>query len=218
MVKNPTEGIALFPDSKKLERFLTPEDAKRLFQALEHSEAPLLKYIVALLLLTGARKNEVLHAKWTDFNLQKRIWCIEFNKSGKPRYVPLSEGAIALIQSLPRIEGCEYAFANPKTKKPFVQIFSAWNSARIKAGMPDLRIHDLRHSFASFLVNSGRSLYEVQKLLGHTQIKTTQRYAHLAQDTLLDAANIASKSVPLQMVMPKNVTEVPMIVANEQSS
>lgn len=213
--KNPTNNIPLYPDTKKMERFLTAEDAQRLFLALEQSEAPMLKYVVAMLLLTGARKNEVLQAKWSDFDFERRIWLIEFNKTGKPRYVPLSEGAIAVLEALPRVEGCDYPFANPKTKKPFVQIFWAWDTARKKAGMPDLRIHDLRHSFASFLVNSGRSLYEVQKLLGHTQIKTTQRYAHLAKDTLLDAANIASRSVPLQMVMPKNVTEVPMIAANQ---
>ena len=213
--KNPSDNIPLYPDTKKLERFLTEEESKRLFVELERSEAPMLKYVVAMLLLTGARKNEVLHAKWSDFDLDKRIWIIEFNKTGKPRYAPLSEGAITLLKSMPRIEGCEYAFANPKTKKPFVQIFWAWNVVRKKAGLADCRLHDLRHSFASLLVNSGRSLYEVQKLLGHTQIKTTQRYAHLAQDTLLDAANIASKSVPLALVMPKSIADVPMIAANQ---
>lgn len=70
-------------------------------------------------------------------------------------------------------------------------------------------MHDLRHSFASFLVNNGRSLYEVQKILGHTQIKTTQRYAHLANDTLLDAANQVPKLVPL--VTPSQISAVPLI-------
>ena len=71
------------------------------------------------------------------------------------------------------------------------------NATRQSVGLGDVRIHDLRHSFASFLVNAGRTLYEVQKILGHTQVKTTQRYAHLSQDTLLDAANVVSKAVPL---------------------
>jgi len=66
-----------------------------------------------------------------------------------------------------------------------------------KSLLADVRIHDLRHSFASFLVNAGRSLYEVQKILGHTQVKTTQRYAHLSQGTLIDAANEVAKAVPL---------------------
>jgi site-specific recombinase XerD len=76
-----------------------------------------------------------------------------------------------------------------------VTIFVSWNNARKQAGLAEVRIHDLRHSFASFLVNNGRSLYEVQKILGHTQIKTTQRYAHLAQETLIDAANTVTPSL-----------------------
>jgi integrase len=216
IIKNPADNIPLYPDAKNMERFLTADDAQRLFTALEQSEAPMLKNIVAMLLLTGARKNEVLHARWSDFDFVNRLWAIEFNKTGKPRYVPLSDATVTLLQSLPRIDGCEYPFANPKTQKPFVQIFWAWDVVRKKVGMPDLRIHDLRHSFASFLVNSGRSLYEVQKILGHTQIKTTQRYAHLAQDTLLDAANIASASVPLALVMPKEVTDIAMIAADHK--
>ena len=78
-----------------------------------------------------------------------------------------------------------------------MSFYISWNTARNKAGLADVRIHDLRHSFASFLVNAGRSLYEVQKILGHTQVKTTQRYAHLSQGTLLDAADEVAKAVPL---------------------
>ena len=95
----------------------------------------------------------------------------------------------------------------PKTLKPYVSIFCSWNTARTKAGLADVRIHDLRHSYASFLVNAGRSLYEVQRLLGHTQIKTTQRYAHLSHDTLLDATNsvnttLAGMFVPMVSASP----------------
>jgi hypothetical protein len=80
----------------------------------------------------------------------------------------------------------------------------SWDTARQQAGLADVRIHDLRHSFASFLVNAGRSLYEVQKILGHTQIKTTQRYAHLSQDTLIDAANVVPFTMALPMVAMVN--------------
>jgi len=124
------------------------------------------------------------------------VWTIEFNKSGKTRYVPLSDSAIQLIENMPRIEGCAYSFANPQTKQPYTSIHYAWDSVRKRAGLADLRIHDLRHSFASFLVNGGRSIYEVQKILGHNQIRTTQRYAHLSQETLLEAASTAMNSVP----------------------
>jgi site-specific recombinase XerD len=80
-----------------------------------------------------------------------------------------------------------WIFANPKTSKPYVSIFYSWNTARQLANLPDLRIHDLRHSFASFLVNAGRSLYEVQELLGHADIRTTSRYAHLNRERLVGA-------------------------------
>ena len=105
-----------------------------------------------------------------------------------------------------------WVFANPKTNKPFVSIFCAWNTARTKAGLSDVRVHDLPHSFASLLINSGRSLYEVQKLLGYTQLKTTQRYAHLAPETLLAASNAATLAVGSIMgVMPNRIVDVPLV-------
>ena len=89
-------------------------------------------------------------------------------------------------------ESCEYIFPNPHTLKPFSSFFFSWDAARKRAGIPELRVHDLRHSFASFLVNAGRSLYEVQELLGHADIKTTSRYAHLSRERL----NAAVECVP----------------------
>jgi site-specific recombinase XerD len=90
-------------------------------------------------------------------------------------------------------EACPFVFPNPKTLKPFSSVFYAWNTARVKAGLSDVRIHDLRHTFASTLVNQGVSLYEVQKLLGHAQIRTTERYAHLNQSKLQASAEFAGK-------------------------
>ena len=86
---------------------------------------------------------------------------------------------------------------------------------RQSAGLSDVRLHDLRHSFASFLVNAGRSLYEVQKILGHTQIKTTQRYAHLAQETLLEAANTVARTVPMMDVLPHGIEDVPLVAVGQ---
>jgi site-specific recombinase XerD len=113
-----------------------------------------------------------------------------------------------------RFDDCPWAFPNPKTLKPYVSIFHSWNSARKAAGLAEVRIHDLRHSFASFLVNSGRTLYEVQHLLGHTQIKTTARYSHLSQDTLLDASNAVTRAVGhlfMPMVSASPATQVQLV-------
>ena len=184
----PTAGIPLMKEDNVKERFLSTEEAQRLYGVLTRSDNVMLQYIIPMLILTGARKREVLDARWEDFDYERRLWRIHTTKLGKPRFVPMSDGVITLLESVPRF-GCQWAFPNPKTLKPFVSIFHSWNSARCEAGLADVRIHDLRHSYASFLVNAGRSLYEVQRLLGHTQIKTTQRYAHLSHDTLLDATN-----------------------------
>jgi integrase len=195
VTKNPTAGIPLLEENNKNERYLSAQEANVLIGALQSSENPMLQYIIPMLILTGARKNEVLKSRWEDFNFEQRVWRIPVTKSGKARHVPISDGVIHLLQSLPHT--CDYVFANPKTRKPFVTIYCSWNSARKSVGLEDVRIHDLRHSFASFLVNNGRSLYEVQRILGHTQIKTTQRYAHLSNDSLLAAANEISKAVPI---------------------
>ena len=195
VTKNPTAGIPLLEENNKMERYLSAEEANRLITALQSSENKMLQYIIPMLILTGARKNEVLKSRWEDFNFEQRVWRIPVTKSGKARHVPISDGVIHLLQSLPHT--CDFVFANPKTRKPFVTIYCSWNSARKSVGLEDVRIHDLRHSFASFLVNNGRSLYEVQRILGHTQIKTTQRYAHLSNDSLLAAANEISKAVPI---------------------
>lgn len=209
--KNPTAGVDLLEENNKKERFLTAAEANALIGALKHSENQMLQYIIPMLILTGARKSEVLTAKWEDFNIEQRIWRIPLAKSGKARHVPMSDGVLSLLDSVPMHDGCPYVFANPNTLKPYVSFFSAWNTVRKSVGLGDVRVHDLRHSFASFLVNSGRSLYEVQRILGHTQIKTTQRYAHLSQDSLLAAANEISKAVPILNVMPSRVIDVPFL-------
>ena len=195
ITKNPTAGLRLMKEENKKERYLSIEEAQVLYEKLKLSDNTMLKYIVPMLIVTGARKREVLDARWEDFDFERRSWRIHTTKLGRPRHVPLSDSAVALLNSVPRFVSCEWAFPNPKTKEPFVDIYYAWNTVRKAAGLAEVRIHDLRHSFASFLVNSGRSLYEVQHLLGHTQIKTTARYSHLSQDTLLDASNAVTRAV-----------------------
>jgi integrase len=92
------------------------------------------------------------------------------------------------MRSLPRVEGNPYVFPAPTTGRPSPSLFFPWNRIRNAAGIPDVRLHDLRHSFASVLVNRDYPLYDVQKLLGHANPKTTQRYAHLQREKLARTA------------------------------
>ena len=189
---NPVKEIKNIKDDNKLERYLCNKQAAVLMQAVAQSSNPMLEHIVLFLIYTGARKNEVLQACWQDVDWQKSSWRIPKTKSGKVRHVPLSRGALELLKKLQnqiKLDhmGKRAIFANPETGKPFISFFYSWNSARVRAGMPEFRIHDLRHSFASYLVNAGRSLYEVQELLGHADFKTTSRYAHLSRERLAQA-------------------------------
>ena len=181
-------------EGNKKERFLTSEEVDRLVYCVKMSRNPMLRYIVPGLILTGARKQELLKSRWSDFDFDTKIWRIPMSKSGRARHVPISDALALLLESIPKT--CEWVFANPKTLKPFTSFFYSWDTARRQAGLDDVRVHDLRHSFASFLVNNGRSLYEVQRILGHTQIKTTQRYAHLDQNSLLSAVNEITRAAP----------------------
>ena len=198
VTSNPTKDIPLLKLNNQRQRFLSQQEAFRLLEAVEQSINPMLGFIVAFLLLTGARKREVLDARWDCIDWQRRIWRIPISKSGKARYVPLSDTAMVLLrqrQLQTADNGCDWVFPNPSSGKPYRCITNAWVTARRRAGLDDLRIHDLRHSFASFLINNGRSLYEVQRILGHSSARMTERYAHLAHDTLLAATNAASMAL-----------------------
>lgn len=192
--KNHVSGTPLLEEGNKKERFLTSEEVDRLVYCVKISRNPMLRYIVPGLILTGARKQELLKSRWVDFDFDTRIWRIPMSKSGKARHVPISDSLELLLNSIPKV--CEWVFANPRTLTPCTSFFYSWDTARCQAGLDDVRVHDLRHSFASFLVNNGRSLYEVQRILGHTQIKTTQRYAHLDQSSLLSAVNEITRAAP----------------------
>jgi len=193
--QNPSINVPFFKNPPTKERYLNADETLKLYEEVIKSENPHLRYIIPLLILTGARKRELLEAKWEDFNLPERRWRIPITKSGRPRTIPLSNTTLKVIESIPRIDGSPWLFVNSKTMRPYVKVQVSWENARKRAGLEDVRMHDLRHSFASFLVNSGRSLYEVQKILGHSDAKTTQRYAHLSQQTLIEAVNEADKAI-----------------------
>src|SRR5258707_3051038 len=185
--ENPTAGINIAPDVKR-ERFPSLEEAQRLIVSIEQDENQVAAKATMLLLLTGARRNEVTHARWDYLDWEKRTLLVPMAKSGNPRTIALNAAAIALLRSIPRLDLNPYILPSPVTGEPSPSLFFPWQRIRIRAGLPDLRLHDLRHSFASFLVNKGVSLYVVQGLLGHANTKYTQRYAHLTPDTLRDAA------------------------------
>ena len=192
---NPAQDLKNIKNDNKIERYLTPEQTVALMAAVRASENPVLQNIVPFLIYTGARKREALDARWADIDWQQSSWKIPKTKSGKIRHVPLSTGALELLGRMRswsglKASGSDLLFPNPRTGLPFVSIYYSWDTARKQAGVSELRVHDLRHSFASFLVNAGRSLYEVQELLGHADIRTTSRYAHLKRDRLMEAVEV----------------------------
>lgn len=193
--KNPTRGIPRKPINNARERFLNAAEAKRLQVAVAESRNTQLKFIVGLLLLTGARVSELLQAEWKHVNLDRRAWLIPTSKTGKSRHVPLSQPAVDLIKSVPTFKDCPYLLPNPDTKLPFVTIKHSWQTARDEASLPGLRIHDLRHSAASFMINAGVDLFAVGRVLGHADHKSTMRYSHLANDTLLAAVEAGAKKM-----------------------
>lgn len=191
---NPAAGVKQYTVNGR-ERFLSQEEIQRLRDAVEKSDNKQLKFIVALLLMLGCRKSELLNAKWEHFDLERRTWKIPLSKSGKTRHVPLSSAALATLAQVPRWKGCPYVIPNPKTRLPFVAIHEPWDTARKRAGLQGVRIHDLRHTFASAMVGAGHSVFVLSRALGHSSTRMSERYAHLADDTLLAAADAAANAM-----------------------
>lgn len=195
VTRNPVKGIPRKPINNARDRSLTAVEAQRLLAACEASANPQLKVIVPLLLYTGARLSELLHAEWKNVDLDRRQWLIPMSKTGKPRRVPLSQAALDVLKAAPRYDKCPYVVPNPETRKPFVSIKHAWDTAREAAGLKGLRLHDLRHAAASAMVTAGVDLFAVGRVLGHADHKSTMRYAHLHQDTLLAAVEAGAKKM-----------------------
>jgi integrase len=193
--RNPAARVPLFREDNKVEHYLDEEQLQRLLSVLRTHPNRAACTIALFLLSTAARLNEALKAKWDHIDTERRVWKIPaYNaKSGKVRAVPLNTSALDVLRSLETTEG--YLFVNPETDKPYTTIHRGWDLIRKQAGMPHLRLHDLRHQYASFLVNSGRTLYEVQQILGHSDPTVTQRYAHLSTRALQEAADSAAAAI-----------------------
>lgn len=192
--KDPCQGVRLFTGQGTKERYLSPNEARRLLEALKSCRRRSSAQAIQLLLFTGARKNEILSARWEYVDFERRLLTVPLSKSGKARRIPLSDDAVQVLREISRGES-PWVFPRPNGKEHIASIFGLWRRIRADMGLHDLRLHDLRHSFASFLVNAGHSLYEVQRCLGHCDPKMTMRYAHLAQQTLVNAANAVGQVV-----------------------
>ena len=185
------------------QRFLTADEIERLLAHCRASTHPFLYLLVQLLLLTGARVGEARTACWRDIDLGKRLWTVPRSKNGRSRRIVLSDAAVDVLHStrerseqlMLSVKPDAYVFTNPITCTAYHSFYAAWFKVRDAADLGDLRIHDLRHTFASLLVNKGVSLYEVQTLLGHSSVQMTQRYAHLAPDRLQQRTELVSQIV-----------------------
>jgi len=198
---NPAVRVKLFREENQIERYLSEEELQGLMTVLTTHPNRMVCLIVQFLLSTGARLNEALQAKWDQVDVDKRLWRIpaQNSKSKKVRAVPLNDHALAVLQQLDTKGQYDFLFINKQTGLPYTGIHKVWGRMRKQAGLPDCRIHDLRHQFASFLVNAGQSLYTVQQLLGHSTPVVTQRYAHLSTKALQDASNVAAQQIQAAM-------------------
>ncbi len=196
-IDNPCKNIKELPLNNKKERFLNGNEVAQLKAQLLKSKNKFLPYIIQLLILTGCRRGEALKSKVQHFDLGRGDWIVPLPKAGKARHIPLSTLAVQTIRASLEMKQdynqltreSDYLFPNPSTGEPFQQIFYSWDKARKASHIDSVRMHDLRHSFASAMVNSGMTLYDVKQILGHSNIRTTERYAHLSNSRLRQAAD-----------------------------
>nr|WP_269516746.1 site-specific integrase [Candidatus Paracaedibacter acanthamoebae] len=195
---NPTKGIQKYPEERR-DRWLNDEEMDRLWQSLDQYPNHLTAYVFKFLLLTGARKGEVLNATWDQFDLGKGIWTkpSHLTKQKKKEYLPLSEKALSVLDEIQKFKAPDspYLFSGRVAGEPLKEVKTFWKNIIKKAELENVRIHDLRHTHAAHLVSSGLSLSIVGNLLGHTQAITMQRYAHLADEPLRQAAELFGSKI-----------------------
>ena len=208
--KNPFKGVVIkkLPIGDHIQRFLTLSEIKSLLSACKRSTHPYLHLFVKLLLLTGARKSELRLAKWTSIDEQKGELFVAVSKSGRSRTIVLSKKALAVLEQIRLrsdalgmpITRDSWVFANPRTHLPYTSLHIAFFKARESAGLNSVRMHDLRHTYASLLINNGASIYEVQQLLGHYNISMTERYARLFPNTLQERVDIIADTLDFDLL------------------
>jgi len=190
LVAHPTLGVVRYKTEKR-ERFISVDEVQKIFEATERLEKrgevrSEFGLIIRLLILTGARRGEIQGLQWREVDIDRRSIVLPDARSKTgARRIPLSDAAIEVLEGIKR-KG-DFVFPANRANAASghtVGLPRAWRAIREEAGLDDLRIHDLRHSFASFAAEAGASLQLIGKALGHTQMRTTERYAHLRDDPL----------------------------------
>lgn len=178
---NPAKNIRLFKEEKR-DRWLKPEEVPGLMKALTEEPNVSARHVLMMYLLTGARKTELLRAKWEDIDWERKELRLPETKSGKPHYIPLSTSAIDLLKQMNSEENNPYLFPGHIKGRSLVNITKPWKRVCQKADLKEVRIHDLRRTVGSWLAQSGNSLQLIGKILNHTNQSTTSIYARLAED------------------------------------
>lgn len=203
---NPVRKVIRYKE-RKLERFLSTEELLRLGQTLADFEAtneitPSAIACIRLLIFTGARLGEILTLQWAYVDFERRMLLLPDSKTGsKP--IMLNQQAIAVLKAIPNEPNCPWVITGHLEGEHLNALQPAWEKVRRVAGIPDVRIHDLRHSFASFAVMSGGTLPVIGKLLGHSTPITTARYAHLSNHPVSHLAEITGAALADAMASGK---------------
>ena len=191
---NPVQGVQRYRDNSS-ERFPTPEELTRLGRALAEAEkaGENQKAIAALrlLALTGCRKTEILSLEWQSIDFERSYFVLPDSKTGR-RVVRIGAAALSVLADIPRMANSPFVFPGERLDRFYVGLPKVWKRIRERAGLNDLRLHDLRHGFASFAAAGGDSLLVIGALLGHRDVATTRRYAHLVDDVLQASADRVS--------------------------
>ena len=206
---NPCRYVVKYRERPR-ERFLTEEELRRLGRVLREAkdEGGASMYAVAairLLLLTGCRRNEILTLRWADVDLDGGELRLADSKTGA-RSVCLCPTAVKVLADLPRVRGNPWVIVGRKRGTHMRDLSDAWETVRKRADLEGVRLHDLRHSYASRALALGESLPVIGKLLGHTQVETTARYAHLARDSVRESAARIAASIRADLHAAKGVS------------
>ena len=178
---NPAARVQPFKERSR-DRWITPTELPKLVEAIEAEPNPYIQAAFRLYLLTGLRRNELLGLQWKDVDFERRELRLDDTKAGRSHVVPLSAPALEVLRSLPRTIGNAYVLPGHIRGKPLVNVSKPWQRIRKRAGMEDVRLHDLRRTVGSWLAAGGASLPLIGKVLNHSNASTTQVYARLAED------------------------------------